>query len=133
MFLSNTYETLCIVENFICLFPMTVCTLIFMLFIDFWLNVNIFCFSDFSYTSDLTSIVFKQSSKNIKIWYFSHKNRGPSVDKNGASSGFSSLLCCWHSWHISKSLSIIRQNVAVAVELAVIGKLGKTLLTFLCT
>ena len=31
------------------------------------------------------------------------------------------LLCCWHSWNILKSLSIIRQNVAGPVELA--GKL----------
>ena len=71
------------------------------------------------------STVFKQSSKKIKIWYFSHKNRRSSVvDKNGASSGFNSLLYSWHWWHISKSLSIIRQNVAVTVELAGIGKLN---------
>ena len=77
----------------------------------------------YKYTPGLTSIVFKQSSKYIKTWYFSHKNRGSSVEKNGASGGFSSQLCCWHSWDVSKSLSIIRQNLAVAVELAGIGKL----------
>ena len=85
------------------------------------------------YTPGFTSIVFKQSSKYIKIWYFSHKNRGSSVDKNGASSGFNSLLYCWNSWHISKSLSIIWQNVTVTVELAGIGKQDKTLLTVVCT
>ena len=77
----------------------------------------------YKYTPGLTSIVFKQSSKYIKTWYFSHKNRGSSVEKNGASGGFNSQLCCWHSWDVSKSLSIIRQNLAVAVELAGIGKL----------
>ena len=29
----------------------------------------------------------------------------------------SRLLCCWHSWDTSESLSIIKQNVAVHIQL----------------
>ena len=81
-------------------------------------------FSDFSYTPGLTSIVFNQSSKYIKIWYLSHKIRESSVGKKGASSGFNSrakpvvlltFMAC-----IGK-LTGNWQNVAAPVEL--VGKL----------
>ena len=37
-------------------------------------------------------MVFSQSSKYIKILYFSSKTRGSSVGKKGASSGFNSRV-----------------------------------------
>ena len=33
-----------------------------------------------------------QFSKYVKNWYFNNKSRGSSVDKNGASNGFNSLV-----------------------------------------
>ena len=78
----NTSETLFIIEN--------LGTFIFMPFSDMWL-LNIFGFSNFSYTHGLNSIVFSPS-KYIKIWYFSHKIQESSVGKKGASSGFNSRV-----------------------------------------
>ena len=53
----------------------------------------IFSFSaDFSYNPGLTSLVVSQSSKFFKIWYFSHENRGLSVDNYATSNGFNSRV-----------------------------------------
>ena len=60
---------------------MTVCTVIFLPFIDCD-YVNISCFSDLSYTSGLTPIVLSQSSKYFKIIII-----GFPVVKDGASNG----------------------------------------------
>ena len=99
----------------------TVCTASFMPFIGLeW--YNIFCFSDFLYTPGLTSIVVNQSWKCFKYSYFYHNSWGSSVNKNGVSNcliHLSRLFCCWNLLHISESVSIIRQNMAVPVESAV--------------
>ena len=105
---------------------MTVCKLIFIHSLQICDDINIFCFSDFSHTPGRTSVVFNQTSKYNKTWYFSHKNRKSSVGKNGLNLRVKSV-CCWHSWHISKGLFIIRQNVTVPVE--IVGKLDKQNLT----
>ena len=49
-------------------------------------------FIDFLYAPDISLTVFNQSSKYIKICYFSHKSRGSPVDKNKASNGFNSRV-----------------------------------------
>ena len=91
-------------------------------FVMIW---RFFCFSDFSCTLGLTSIVIEQTSKYFKNSFFSHRNRGSSVDKNGASM-VSRLLCCRQSLHMSKSLSLIRQ-----LSLLANYTINKTLLTII--
>ena len=61
---------------------MTVCTLI-LCPLQICNYIKSFCFSDFSYTFGLASVFFNQSSKYIKMWYFSHKNQRLSVGKKG--------------------------------------------------
>ena len=88
---------------------MTVCTVIFMPFIDLWWYKQFF-FLDFSYTPDLTLVIVNQHHQLTKMVF------------QMVSVHVSRLLCCWHSLHILKILSIIRQNMAAPVQPA--GKLN---------
>ena len=78
----------------------------------------------FWYTPSLTSIVFNQSSKMLKFDVLATKAKDHQLAKmvlQVVSIQLSRLSCCWYSWHISKSLLMIKQKVIVSVELA--GKL----------
>ena len=77
-------------------------------------DINIFCISDFVYAPGLSSIDLKQCSKYFKNW-FSHENRGSSIDENGALNGFNLRddVVVLLTFMISKKLSNIKQNSAV--------------------
>ena len=120
--LVNIYETLCIIENFICqVYDNKIGTVIFMPYQYLCWYEHIF-FSDFSYTPGFTSFFVKQSLKYSENWYFSHENQGSSADKNGSSNGFNSrvkaVVMLTFIAYIDIYLSIFRQNMAIAIESA---------------
>ena len=85
-------------------------------------NINIFCFSDVSYTPGFTSIVVNRDLENVlKIDVLTKKTEDHQVTKmvlQMVSIYVSRLLCRWQSFHISKRF---RPNMAVPVEFG--GKL----------
>ena len=101
---------------------MTVRTLIFMPFLNLRLNKKFFFFFFyFSYAPGFNSIIFNQSSKFYILATKTDDHQLANMVLHVVSIHVSRLLCCYHSWHISKRLSIIRQKVAIPVQLA--GKL----------
>ena len=120
--LANTHETLWIIKNFICLFHDNI-FMIFMLCIDLSLHKFFFVSLTFRIVLVILQLFLHNLENRLKFDILATKTKNHQLTKmvlQVVSMHVSRLLCCWHSWHISKSLSIIRQNVAVAVELAAI-------------
>ena len=120
---ANTSETLFIVKIFICLCSMTVCTLI-LCPLQICNYINIFVSLPFPILLVLLRLFLINLQNILKLDFSATKTEDHQLAKRVLqviSIHVSRLLCCWHSWHISKSVLIIRQIQAVPVEL--VGKL----------